>query len=201
MVYSNPYKIVGRIGRSFLRTVMKIKTAFIIFAILVSNVYLAGTTLSNDLPGIENRNSNKNSGRGDGFVSVWNLDQPSTLRSKYYDGKEMEKISGMNLAQQSEPVRAPFFQGEGLPTPPQQNAPWPHGDDALLNAAAMLFEQGLADPRGLEYREIEIAVGNPFDGGGYPLKTHGWVLPNKGKAGQFAVAWSGLSGPESWAFG
>jgi hypothetical protein len=135
---------------------MKIKTAFIIFAILV---------------------------------------QPSNLRAKYIGGKEVEKISGMNLAQQNEPVRAPFFQGEGLPTPPQQNAPWPHGADALSKAAATLFEQGLADPRGLEYREIEIAVGSPWDGGGYPLKTHGWILPNDGKDGQFAVAWNGLVYP------
>jgi hypothetical protein len=82
-----------------------------------------------------------------------------------------------------------------LPTPPQQNAPWPHGADALLKAAATLFEQGLADPRGLEYREIEIAVGSPWDGGGYPLKTHGWILPNSGKDGQFAVAWNGLVYP------
>lgn len=35
MVYSKPYKIIGRVGRSSLRKVMKIKTAFIIFAILV----------------------------------------------------------------------------------------------------------------------------------------------------------------------
>jgi hypothetical protein len=62
-------------------------------------------------------------------------------------------------------------------------------------AAAKLFEQGLADPRGLEYREIEIAVGSPWDGGGYPLKTHGWILPNDGKNGQFAVAWNGLVYP------
>jgi hypothetical protein len=135
---------------------MKIKTAFIIFAILV---------------------------------------QPSNLRAKYIGGKEVEKIGGMNLAQQNEPVRAPFFQGEGLPTPPQQNAPWPHGADALSKAAATLFEQGLADPRGLEYREIEIAVGSPWNGGGYPLKTHGWILPNDGKDGQFAVAWNGLVYP------
>jgi hypothetical protein len=134
---------------------MKIKTAFIIFAILVL----------------------------------------TTLRAKYIGGKEVEKIGGMNSAQQNEPVRSPFFHGEGLPTPPQQNAPWPHGADALLNAAATLFEQGLADPRGLEYREIEIAVGNPWDGGGYPLKTHGWILPNDGKDRQFAVAWNGLVYP------
>src|SRR5262245_48281880 len=155
MVYSKPYKIVDRVGRSLLRKVMKIKTAYIIFAILVL----------------------------------------TTLRAKYIGGKEVEKISGVNLAQQKEPARAPFFQGDGLPTPPQQNALWPHDNDALLNAAATLFEQGLADPRGLEYREIEIAVGNPWDGGGYPLKTHGWILPNDGKDGQFAVAWSGLVYP------
>ncbi|HKQ92766.1 MAG TPA: hypothetical protein VJZ77_19055 [Blastocatellia bacterium] len=135
---------------------MKIKTAFIIFAILV---------------------------------------QPSNLRAKYFGGKEVEKISGTNLAQKNEPVRAPFFRGEGLPTPPQQNAPWPHGADALSIAAATLFEQGLADPRGLEYREIEIAVGSPWNGGGYPLKTHGWILPNDGKDGRFAVAWNGLVYP------
>ncbi len=102
---------------------------------------------------------------------------------------------GTAFAQQKEPVRAPFFQGEALPTPPQQNTPWPHGDDALATAAATLFEQGLADPRGLEYREIEIAVGNPWNGGGYPIKTHGWVLPEDGKDGQFAVAWNGLFYP------
>src|SRR5262245_34871145 len=102
---------------------------------------------------------------------------------------------GMTFAQQKEPVRAPFFQGEGLPTPPQQNAPWPHGADALSKAAATLFEQGLADPRGLEYREIEIAVGNPWDGGGSSLETHGWILPNDGKDRQFAVAWNGLVYP------
>jgi len=157
---------------------MKIKTAFIIFAILVLSFIClrSGTATTGRLP-------------------VWNLDQPSTLRTKYIGGKEVETISGMNLAQQKEPARAPFFQGEGLPTPPQQNAPWPHGADALSNAAATLFEQGLADPRGLEYREIEIALGNPWNGGGYPHKTHGWILPNGGKDGQFAVAWNGLVYP------
>ncbi len=93
------------------------------------------------------------------------------------------------------PLRAPFFGGESLPDPPQQNAPWPHGTDALSIAAATLFEQGLADPRGLEYREIEIAVGNPWNGGGYPIKTHGWVFPEEGRAGRLAVAWNGLVYP------
>jgi hypothetical protein len=133
---------------------MKIKTVFIIFAILalsfIYNAYVCGFTLAG---------------------------------------------TTMDVAQQNKPVRAPFFQGEGLPTPPQQNAPWPHGDDALSKAAALLFEQGLADPRGLEYREIEITLGSPWNGGGYPLKTHGWILPSKDSNGQFAVAWNGLVYP------
>ncbi|MEO6908133.1 MAG: hypothetical protein ABI210_09615, partial [Abditibacteriaceae bacterium] len=102
---------------------------------------------------------------------------------------------GTAFAQQKKFVPAPFFQGDAFPTPPMQNAPWAHDDDALSNAAATLFAQGLADPRGLEYREIEIAVGSPWDGGGYPFKTHGWILPGNGKNGQFAVAWNGLIYP------
>jgi hypothetical protein len=61
------------------------------------NVYLAGTTWSNDLPGIEKGSSNRNSGHGDGFVAVWNLDQPPTLRAKYIGGKEVEKVTGIAL--------------------------------------------------------------------------------------------------------
>src|SRR5262249_17334828 len=102
---------------------------------------------------------------------------------------------GMTLVAESHPVGEPFCQGEGWLTPHQQNAPWPYDDDTLLKAAVTLFEQDLADPRGLEYREIEIAVGNPWDGGGYPVKTHGWILPAEDKDGQFAVAWSGLVYP------
>ena len=159
MVYSKPHKIVGRVGRSSLRKIMKIKTAFIIFGILVlsficlrsgtatadqlplsykqissaravpfrflscfggsdvddcddiavdaaGKIYLACHSTSNDFPGSKQRDNSQDADRMDAHV---------------------EKISGMNLAQQNEPVRVPFFQGEGLPTPPQQNAPWPHG--------------------------------------------------------------------------
>jgi hypothetical protein len=59
------------------------------------NVYLAGTTWSGDLPGIET--GNRNSGNGDGFVAVWKLDQPSTLRVKYIGGKEAEMVTGIAL--------------------------------------------------------------------------------------------------------
>lgn len=102
---------------------------------------------------------------------------------------------GTSYAQQQKAVRSPFFQGEALPTPSQQNTTWSYGDDALSKAAATLFKQGLADPRGLEYREIEIAVGSPWDGGGYPVKTHGWIFPKAGKDIKFAVAWNGLVYP------
>lgn len=66
--------------------------------------------------------------------------------------------------------------------------------DSFSNAAETLFTQGFADPRGLEYREIEIPVGNPWDGGGKPVKTHGWILPEDGN-GKSAVAWNGLVYP------
>ncbi len=99
-----------------------------------------------------------------------------------------------SFAQQKEPVLPPFFQGDDLPAPSQQNLPWAHRDDALSKAVAKLFEQGLADPRGLEYREIEITVGNPWNGGMYPVKTHGWILQDS-KESKFAVAWNGLVYP------
>lgn len=102
---------------------------------------------------------------------------------------------GTSFAQKQKPVPASFFKCEGLPTPPQQHTPWVHDNSVLAKAAETLFKQGLADPRGLEYREIEIAVGNPWNGGGYPVKTHGWVLPEEENNTQFAVAWNGLVYP------
>jgi hypothetical protein len=59
------------------------------------NVYFAGTTWSDDLPGIET--GSKNSGNGDGFIAVWKLNQPSTLRVKYIGGKQAERVAGIAL--------------------------------------------------------------------------------------------------------
>ncbi len=81
-----------------------------------------------------------------------------------------------------------------MPVPPQQNAPWTHEDDAFSRAIATLFEQGLADPRGLEYREIEIPVEDSWNGLA-PINTHGWILPANGKKDRFAIAWNGLIYP------
>jgi hypothetical protein len=49
--------------------------------------------------------------------------------------------------------------------------------DYVVKVTASLFDAGLADPRGGEYREIELQGA---------LKTHGWVF------GNFAVGWNGL---------
>ncbi|RYZ75076.1 MAG: hypothetical protein EOP04_33775, partial [Proteobacteria bacterium] len=92
-----------------------------------------------------------------------------------------------------------LVRGEVIPTPPHQNSPWKHGDDALSIAAAALFTQGLPNPQGCEYREIEISIGSIWGGGAYLVKTHGFVLPierrNVGYQKHFAIAWDGLIYP------
>jgi hypothetical protein len=57
-----------------------------------------------------------------------------------------------------------------------------------VGAITELFNEGLADPRGCEYREIEIAWGE------VTIKTDGWVLPGNGSE-RFAVGWNGLVYP------
>jgi len=114
---------------------------------------------------------------------------------------------------------APLFRGDSLPTPPLQHEPWAAPQttlpEAFVEATRRLFEQGLADPRGCEYREIEIGVGlvdltaEPFWLGPLQpsqrapscMKTHGWVLPApEGAAQRFAVCWNGLVYP-AWHVG
>jgi hypothetical protein len=55
------------------------------------------------------------------------------------------------------------FVGKELPLPPHQRDKWQPaagGVPALWNdAARVLFEQGLPDPRGCEYRELEVVTG------------------------------------------
>ncbi len=92
---------------------------------------------------------------------------------------------------------APRFNGNALPLPPQQNAPWTPPATQLspnfLSAAQALFSLGLADPRGGEYREITVVVGSVWGESG-PVQTHGWVLPGE-SAQRFAVCWNGLVYP------
>lgn len=97
-------------------------------------------------------------------------------------------------------TRPVLFIGTSLPDPPSQREDWKQPATALptklLDATTALFSQGMADPRGCEYRQIEVAVGNVWSGGGNSFATHGWVLPNKDNVTQrFAVCWNGLIYP------
>ena len=87
----------------------------------------------------------------------------------------------------------PLLPVSSLPDPPRQNDPWTPPATTLppelVADTRTLFLQGLADPRGGEYREITVQVNHPW----YPqLRTHGWVLPRAtGAAQAFAVCWDG----------
>ena len=102
-------------------------------------------------------------------------------------------------AAQVEPVQEfTPFDGSGIPAPPQQNLKWEPPattlPEKLVTATAKLFEQGLSDPRGCEYREVEITVGSVMGGAGR-VKTHAWVLPSLPSDRHFAVGWNGLVYP------
>ncbi len=94
----------------------------------------------------------------------------------------------------------PNFAGAALPEPPAQHKAWTAPPTALLatmlSAVDLLYQQGMADPRGCEYREIEVVVGSVWGGDGGTLKVHGWVLPAEAaNAPRFAVCWNGLVYP------
>lgn len=94
----------------------------------------------------------------------------------------------------------PVFNGDMIPSPPNQRAPWRPPATSLpvtfVTATATLFDQGLADPRGCEYREIEVVVGSVWGGAGV-CKVHGWVLPRATphQTQRFGVGWNGLVYP------
>jgi hypothetical protein len=99
----------------------------------------------------------------------------------------------MLLGQAGQAQKAPKFAGREIPDPPQQGAPWQAPETKLprflVNAVGMLFDQGIADPRGCEYREVEI-------GEGRLIKTRGFVLPERpGDAGRFVICWNGVIYP------
>jgi hypothetical protein len=75
-------------------------------------------------------------------------------------------------------------------------APAMKGLDKLVTASEALFQAGMADPRGGEYRIIDLHVGSVWSGDGGAVTTHGWLLPQDGPQGQrYAVAWNGLVYP------
>jgi hypothetical protein len=113
------------------------------------------------------------------------------------------------------------FTGESLPEPPFEHRPWtpPHGPknpdfDALIETTRLLFENGMSDPRGCEYRRIRIPVGSSRSESATGVETRGWVLPlvestdggspngspggpptRNQSARRFAVCWNGLVYP------
>ena len=97
--------------------------------------------------------------------------------------------NGVCVAQATQDLK-----GGDIPVPSEQSKPWTPPQTKLspmaVSAITELFDEGLADPRGLEYREIEITAGL----GEGDVKTHGWVLPGNGKE-LFAVTWSGVVYP------
>src|ERR1051325_11212201 len=58
---------------------------------------------------------------------------------------------------------SPIFSRKELPVPPKQHASWspPKSDlpSKYVSATSHLFDQGMADPRGCDYREIEVGTG------------------------------------------
>ncbi len=90
----------------------------------------------------------------------------------------------------------------GLPRPPQQDEPWtpPKADvpASLIDAARVLFDQGLADPRGCGYRQVELAgevEERRLDSRPRPT-IHAFVLPFDATGSpRYAVAWNGLVYP------
>jgi hypothetical protein len=75
-----------------------------------------------------------------------------------------------------------------LPEPPQQHQPWQPVASALPayvpELVELLFDAGLADPRGGQYRQIEFRS-SPREAA--PFHTHGWYFSQG-----FAVGWDGL---------
>lgn len=87
----------------------------------------------------------------------------------------------------------PKFTGRSIPDPPRQKESWTPPRTKLprflVTATAALFERGMADPRGGEYREVEI-------GDDSIVRTRGFVLPPKeAEAGRFVISWDGIVYP------
>jgi hypothetical protein len=97
-----------------------------------------------------------------------------------------------------------MFKGNELPLPPQSGKHWKVPATKLPapwgTAVQKLLSYGFADPRGCEYREVELTCGTLWwPNKSFLLRTHAWVLPQpvsgKPDAERFAVTWSGLVYP------
>ena len=55
-----------------------------------------------------------------------------------------------------------MFHGSEIPSPPASNEKWtpPSEPKLLAEVTDLLFGQGMADPRGCEYRQIKVMTGS-----------------------------------------
>ncbi|MFI5456358.1 MAG: hypothetical protein ACHRXM_12995 [Isosphaerales bacterium] len=102
--------------------------------------------------------------------------------------------------QAAETLRAtPPIRDPAMPSAPRQGQQWTPPQSALprffVRATAVLFEQGMADPRECEYRSVRLVGESGLykdPAAPWPV-THAWVLPEGARDGpRFAVAWRGF---------
>lgn len=101
------------------------------------------------------------------------------------------------------PPPAPLFAGRELAAPPESGKTWTpppaQRSTEWESVVRELLKHGFADPRGCEYREVELTCGSVWSNVGHVVKTHAWVIPNQpgepAEALRFAVAWNGLVYP------
>jgi hypothetical protein len=92
------------------------------------------------------------------------------------------------------------FTGTSLPEPPRQHDPWTAPKTSLrpqvISTVELLFQLGVADPRGCDYCEVSVPIGNLRNGDSGIQETHAWAFHTDGaNAASFAVCWNGLVYP------
>ena len=107
------------------------------------------------------------------------------MRGPFLAGAALAVMSGVQAWAEADAAN--------VPAPPGQTQPWTPSattlPSAVVDAVTQLFKDGLPDPRGCEYREIEIAETKTWT-----FKTKGWLLPGAG-AQKYAIAWNGVIYP------
>ena len=62
----------------------------------------------------------------------------------------------------------------------------------FVDSVEFMFENGLADPRGGEYRSVTITVNSSWKREEKQIETMGWVFPKSSVNPQYVVCWDGL---------
>jgi len=96
-----------------------------------------------------------------------------------------------------------LFTGKEIQRPPQAGKEWKPPETSLpeswISTMRLLLSYGFADPRGCEYREVELTCGSLWSKKGMLIPTHAWALPRQESdppdAPRFAVAWNGIVYP------